>query len=746
MAKFQGLKVTALYERLSKDDDLKGESNSISNQKKYLEDYARRNGFTNIKHYTDDGYTGTNFNRPGFQALISDVEDGNIETIIVKDMSRFGRNYLQVGFYTEMVFPQKNVRFIAINNSVDSNNPMDNDFTPFLNIMNEWYAKDTSNKIKSIFNARMSEGLRCSGSIPYGYNRLPDDKQKLVVDPVASKVVKRIFEMAAVGKTIMEIAKTLEEEKVLIPSAYTAKFHPEQNNGKKFKEPYRWRYGTITDIIKRREYLGHTVLKKSENTNFKLKNRKPIAAEDQLLFENTHEAIVDQELWDRAQKFRRKERTKKVKPNGTYTEGHLLSGFLFCADCGSRLRIAVGGTNREAPYFSFRCGKYANDRRECTAHSIGEKAMESLLLNTIQRIMKRIEIDEAAFAEELKSQYEDMKKEIPEQEMIELSKYEKRLSEVDNIVKGMYENFIAGLLSERQYRTLMTQYDEEQRQLENGIEELKNMIEEHANEPIHIQKFIDKIKEFTEPAELNEVLVHELVDKIIVHQAVQVDGQRTQKVEIYFNFVGEINLEYSEEELKELEAKAKAKRDAKVQRQRKNSKAHAARKKAERYAANEGHKFTKRICEHCGKEYWPNSNKQKYCSPECKYEHDRKVLLAKRYEEKGEHIFKQKNCIVCGKPFWPSNGQELMCSKECKDQHYKGYRKEHYEKRKAEISAKSKAERKARNEKLMAENEGHLISKRVCEHCGKEYWPAKQYQKYCSKLCGSRACYKKEKG
>ena len=196
MAKFKALRLTALYERLSKDDELKGESNSISNQKKYLEDYARKNGFQNLKHYTDDGFTGTNFNRPGFQEMIADVEAGKIDTIIVKDMSRFGRNYLQVGFYTEMVFPQKNVRFIAINNSVDSDNPVDNDFTPFLNIMNEWYAKDTSNKIKAVFNSRMSEGLRCSGSIPYGYNRLPDDKQKLVVDPVASKVVKRIFDMA----------------------------------------------------------------------------------------------------------------------------------------------------------------------------------------------------------------------------------------------------------------------------------------------------------------------------------------------------------------------------------------------------------------------------------------------------------------------------------------------------------------------------------------------------------------------
>ncbi len=212
-------KITALYERLSRDDDLNGESNSITNQKQYLEDYAQKNGFKNIRHFTDDGFSGVNFNRPGFQSLIKEVEAGNVETLIVKDMSRLGRNYLQVGFYTEVLFPQKDVRFLAINNSIDSNNASDNDFAPFLNIMNEWYAKDTSNKIKAIFDARMKDGKRCSGSIPYGYNRLPNDKQTLVVDPVASEVVKRIFLLANEGKSPRTIAELLTEEKVLIPAA-----------------------------------------------------------------------------------------------------------------------------------------------------------------------------------------------------------------------------------------------------------------------------------------------------------------------------------------------------------------------------------------------------------------------------------------------------------------------------------------------------------------------------------------------
>ena len=285
-------RITALYERLSRDDDLAGESNSITNQKKYLEDYAQKNGFKNIRHFTDDGFSGVNFNRPGFQSLIKEVEAGNVETLIVKDMSRLGRNYLQVGFYTEVLFPQKNVRFLAINNSIDSNNASDNDFAPFLNIMNEWYAKDTSNKIKAVFDARMKDGKRCSGSIPYGYNRLPNDKQTLVVDPVASEVVKRIFLLANEGKSPRTIAELLTEEKVLIPAAYAKKYHPEQYNGTKFSNPYLWGTSSVRTILGRQEYLGHTVLRKSVSTNFKLHKRKETDEDEAELFSKVRSGQV----------------------------------------------------------------------------------------------------------------------------------------------------------------------------------------------------------------------------------------------------------------------------------------------------------------------------------------------------------------------------------------------------------------------------------------------------------------------
>ena len=266
--------ITALYERLSRDDDSAGESNSIQNQKRYLEDYARQHGFTNIRHYSDDGYTGTNFNLPGFMQMLADIDAGLISTVIVKDMSRFGRNYLEVGLYTEIHFPEKGVRFIAINSNVDSDNPTENEFTPFLNVINEWYAKDTSRKICAIFKSRMSEGLRCSGSVPYGYIRLQGDKQTLVVDDEAAAVVRRIFELAAQGMNAPGIARMLTEEKILIPSAYAAKYHPEAVHSRSYTDPCLWSPHAIRTILDREEYLGHTILGKSAKREKHLAHRR----------------------------------------------------------------------------------------------------------------------------------------------------------------------------------------------------------------------------------------------------------------------------------------------------------------------------------------------------------------------------------------------------------------------------------------------------------------------------------------
>ena len=392
MAKSNQGKITALYERLSRDDELQGESNSILNQKKYLEDYARKNGFNNIQHFTDDGYSGTNFNRPGFQSMIAEIEAGHIATVIVKDMSRFGRNYLEVGFYTEIQFPSKGVRFIAINNNVDSANPTDNDFTPFLNIMNEWYAKDTSNKIRAVFKSRMQDGKRCSGSIPYGYKRVPGDKQTLYVDEEAASVVRRIFDMAASGASLAQIGQTLSDEKVLIPSAYEERYHPESARHHSYHDPYRWNTTTLTYILDRQEYLGHTVLCKSIRENFKLKKRRAATPEERIVFKNTHEAIIDQETWDKAQRLRK--RNPKKLPSGTYS--HRLAGMVFCADCGSRMSFSSPESkHRDSDVVydsdsSWQCSKYRNMYVSCTSHFIKTSTIEAAILNAIKAMTKEI--------------------------------------------------------------------------------------------------------------------------------------------------------------------------------------------------------------------------------------------------------------------------------------------------------------------------------------------------------------------
>lgn len=665
-------RVTALYERLSKDDEQQGESNSITNQKKYLEEFARKSGFTNIRHFTDDGYTGRNFNRPGFQALLTEVEAGRVGTVIVKDMSRFGRNYLQVGFYTEILFPQKQVRFIAINNSVDSDRPQDNDFTPFLNIMNEWYAKDTSNKIKSIFLSRMSDGKRCSGSIPYGYNRLPGDKQTLVVDPVASQVVKHIFELAAEGKNPGMIARQLTSENVLIPSAYTLQYHPEQCNRKAKLGCTRWNTTTIREILNRQEYLGHTVLRKTIGTNFKTDARRFATDEERLVFENTHEPIVDNELWERAQK-ELKHAVRRLK-DGTHQTECRLPGLVYCADCGSRMGYEVHYYKNGGRYFSYRCSNYMTDyarqTKACTSHYISEKTLCALVFHSIQRISKRVIADERGFAEELRKRWQTQVETKPQEQKEELLKGKRRLDELDRLISGLYENFASGLLPEKQYKSLMQKYSTEQTALESRTAEIEDELKEERVYSVEMGRFIKLIKKYKEPKELTTAMACELIDKIVVHEAVGQKPDRQQQVDIYYNFIGQFDLPLSEKEIAEARRKdeqvAAEKAKHKVERQRERNVAHQVKAKAERWAANDGHKFPKRICEYCGREFYPNSTRQRFCTTDCTKAHQQAEKEKKRFAEKGNHTFRQKVCKICGKPFWPSNGQEVLCSEECK--------------------------------------------------------------------------------
>lgn len=490
MTKKEPIKITALYERLSRDDEQAGESNSIQNQKMYLEEYARQHGLRNIRHFSDDGYSGTNFNRPGFTALLEEIEAGNVATLVVKDLSRFGRNYLQVGYYTEVLLPKKGVRFIAINNSVDSANPTDNDLTPFLNIMNEWYAKDTSNKIKAVFKARMKNGLRCSGSIPYGYKRDKDDKQQLIVDEPAAEVVKRIYRLCCQGVGINDIAATLQKDRILIPSAYAAKYFPENCRHRHYKDPYHWNATTIGYILDRQEYLGHTVLGKSVSENFKTKQRRAATADELMIFPDTHEAIIEQDTWDIAQKLRSKKKPRAA--NGTYS--HRLSGLVYCADCGARMGyISPQSRHSGNPCDSdsaFQCGNYRNYGRECVSHFIKTSVLEAAVLQSIQTVSRYVLENEEEFISQLKALWSQ-------------------------------------------------QYDEEQILLERRIGELQEQMKPEEVKKVETERFIALVKKYRDCGEVTDTMLYAFVDRIEVHEAT---GGRTiyrqQNIDIHFNFIG----------------------------------------------------------------------------------------------------------------------------------------------------------------------------------------------------------------
>ena len=550
----QDNKITALYERLSRDDELQGESNSISNQKKYLEDYARQQGFRNIRHFTDDGYSGTNFNRPGFNALLEEVKAGRVAVLCVKDMSRFGRNYLQVGFYTEMLFPDKGVRFIAINNSIDSAHPSDNDFTPFLNIMNEWYAKDTSRKIKSVFHARMQDGKRCSGAIPYGYTRLPDDKQTLVVDEEAAEVIRRIFQLASEGTGVTQIAEILKNDKVLIPSAYADRKN--ENCNKKYSDPYGWSSVTVGYILDRQEYLGHTVLGKTIRDNFKSKKRRAATLDELMFFPDTHEPIIDQQTWDMAQRLR-KRKPKKVA-NGTYT--HRLSGLIYCADCGGRMSYSSPESKHkpEDRQFdsdsSFQCSHYRNygGRDNCTSHFVKTSSLEAVILTAIQKVSRYALTNKDDFLRQIQANWEIQQTESSDADRKELAGIDRRIGELDVLIRGLYEANLLGKIPDRQFQRLMAQYDSEQAQLEARMQELQANANVSTVKKADPERFLALLRKYQDCTELTDAMLYDFIEKVEVHAPT---GSRTiykqQRIDIYFNFIGNYlppESEISEEE------------------------------------------------------------------------------------------------------------------------------------------------------------------------------------------------------
>ena len=559
------IKITALYERLSRDDELQGESNSITNQKHFLEDYARKNGFVNIRHFTDDGVSGTTFDREGFQSMIAEVEAGNVAVIIVKDMSRFGRDYLKVGFYTEVMFKEKGVRFIAINNGIDSSNQQDSDFTPFLNIMNEWYARDSSRKIQAIFKARMQEGKRVSPSVPYGYRRDPDDKQHLIIDPEPASVVRRIFKLVLEGNGVNRIADILYADKILIPSAYAEKYYPENQHSKSFHDPIRWTNQTIIHILEKREYMGHTVLGK--------------ATEDELMiFENTHEAIIDEETWNNVQRLI--ETKRRPKKNGA--PPCRLSGLLYCADCGSKLSHRYNSRNKYDADNSYGCSSYRQYTRNCTMHYIRVSVVEKLILETIREVSAYALSNEKEFVKKVREASDVQQEATMKEYRRRLGKAKRRHEELDDLVKKLYESFATGKIPEKHFDRLLSGYDNEQTALEAEMQELQTGLDRYGADSVRADRFLELVKRYTDFSELTTPMLNEFIEKVVVHEADKSTGDRVQKVDIYLNFIGAFTVP-------KMEAALTAEQEAREQRklQARNREREQNRLRMQRYRARQ---------------------------------------------------------------------------------------------------------------------------------------------------------------
>ena len=539
-------KITALYERLSRDDELEGESNSIVNQKKILEEYASKNNLTNIIHFTDDGISGTQFDRPGFMEMMNGVNTGNIGCIIVKDMSRLGRDYLKVGQCME-ILRQKGVRLIAINDNVDSFYRED-DFTPFRNIMNEWYARDTSRKIQSTFRSKGESGKHTASTPPYGYIKDEKDKDKWVVDEKAAEIVRRIFNLTMDGAGPYKIAKILEADKIDIPAYHQQKMGYGLHQSKNFEYPYRWCSSTIASILKKKEYLGHTVNFKTRK-HFKDKKSKYVSEDNWLIFENTHEAIIDQETFDNVQRIRG---NVKRYPDG-WGEYHPLTGLMYCADCGSKMYVHRTNNYKNIPYYV--CSNYK--KVPCgtlcpSAHRIKAEVVLNLIQETLKDIKNYLDEDNEAFIHSIQNEMEEKEKAHIEKKKIRLTESQNRLQELERLMCRIYEDMILNKIPNNRYEILNNQYETEQLTLSKEIEDLDLAISRYEKETDKTRKFISLISRYENFDELTNTMINEFVEKIIIHERDRKGSQTSkQKIEIYFNFIG--NYEVPKEELSEEE-------------------------------------------------------------------------------------------------------------------------------------------------------------------------------------------------
>lgn len=527
-------KITALYCRLSRDDEMQGESNSITNQKEILQKFAVTNGFSNTSFFVDDGYSGTNFNRPDWNRLIALVNDGKVGTVVVKDLSRLGRDYLQVGLLTEVLFPNANVRFIAVNNGIDSINQAESDFSiPILNLFNEFFARDTSRKIRAVFKAKGEAGKPLASQPPYGYIKNPSDKNKWIVDEEAAEVVREIFRLCVDGYGISQIAKQLTARQVMNPTAHAKAIGSSVSDNRLSENDCSWHPATVAKILSRIEYLGSVVNFKTYRKSFKDKRKLERAPSEWKVFENTHEAIVDKDTFDIVQRIR--DGRRRLTPIG---EPNMLSGMLFCADCGGKL-YQVRSRSLKPGYEYFVCSSYRKAQHRCTAHSIRNVVVEKILLDEIQRIVSYTRNHEKEFMELVVNKSKaELAKTLRESKK-ELDKAQVRLRKIDDIIKKLYEDNADGKISDERFAKMIASYETEQKELESRSEELKAIIVQNNDSVESAKRFISQVRKHSDIKDLSAGLIRELVEKVYVSEKQVVDGQKVQKIRILWACIGE---------------------------------------------------------------------------------------------------------------------------------------------------------------------------------------------------------------
>jgi len=572
-------KITALYERLSHDDELLGDSNSVMNQKAMLESYAAQHGFRNLVHYTDDGWSGANFERPAWKQLIADIEAGKVGCVLTKDMSRIGRDYLQTGFYTEILFGQHGVRFIAISNGVDSEDQSSGEFAPFINIMSEWYVRDCSRKQKAQYQIRGKSGKPVTNMIPYGFKKDPEEKHHWLVDEEAADVVRRIFRLSVEGKGPQVIARTLMENKVERPSYYLAqRGRGTRQSSTDMSRPYDWTATTIRDILSKPEYMGHTVNFRSYKPSYKSKKTIKRPPEEWLIFENMHEAIVDAETWRLAQRSR-----QTVRRTDTTGEANPLTGLMFCADCGARMynHKRGGRALREGmkpdpesglyPSDNYNCSTYILSGKQsvqkCCSHYITTKAVRALILDTIRTVSAYAISDEKGFMEKIRAASQIRQDNAAKELKRKLNRDRKRSSELDGLIKKLYESYATGKLAEKRFELLCADYEREQEELNTVIEREQAELDAFNTDTDRADQFLELAKRYTDFSVLTTPMIYEFVDKIMVHAPERVDGERVQEVEIYLKFIGKFDVPIPEPTPEELAEQEKRRQIRKKQRE-----------------------------------------------------------------------------------------------------------------------------------------------------------------------------------